>query len=263
VPAPAQGGVPVRDASTVLLLRDEPSSDGGTTRLEIFMVRRRDQSGFVGGHHVFPGGIVDPDDRDPEWPRWCTGPSDPFAVAAIRELFEESGVLLAVDGSGARPAVAAGELAPLARAVHAGKQRLIDACRERSWALDTASLAPWSRWITPEGQPRRYDTNFYAARAPEDQEAIHDAVELTEGSWDTPAIFLERRAVGELQMILPTVATLRSLTGHADVASVLAASPGPGPLEPVRPEMRTNEFGAATVLLDGEIVWVEPARGRG
>ncbi|HUR48513.1 MAG TPA: NUDIX hydrolase [Acidimicrobiales bacterium] len=248
----------VRDAATVVLLRDEALPEGGTS-LEVFMVRRHARSGFVGGHHVFPGGVVDEDDRDPEWSGRCRGRFDPFAVAAIRELLEEAGVLLAAHrDTGAPVAIGPARVGALARAVHDGRQRFIDACRAEDLEIRVDDLALWSHWITPEGEPRRYDTRFFAAVAPADQEAIHDDLELTEGTWGSPASFLEQHRLGEIQMILPTVATLRSietLTSSADVLEVAAAK---GPIEPTAPELRREPDGSASIFIDGQFVWTLP-----
>lgn len=248
----------VRDAATVLLVRDEPLPHGGTA-LEIFMVRRHTRSGFVGGHHVFPGGVVDDDDRDPQWVERCRGPFDPFAVAAIRELLEEAGVLLAAHrGTGAEVAIGGARVTAMARAVHEGKQRFLDACREEDLDLRVDDLALWSHWITPEGEPRRYDTRFFVAAAPADQEAIHDDLELTDGTWGTPGHFLEQHKRGEIQMILPTVASLRSIETLSNTAEVFEVAAAKGPIEPTAPELRREPDGSASIFIDGEFVWTLP-----
>ena len=223
------------------------------------MVRRHARSGFVGGHHVFPGGVVDEDDRDAEWVERCRGKFDPFAVAAIRELLEEAGVLLACHRTtGAEVAIGAERISAVARAVHGGTQRFLDACRELDLDLRADDLALWSHWITPAGEPRRYDTRFFVAAAPEDQEAIHDELELTEGTWGTPSSFLERHRRGEIQMILPTVATLRSIESLTGTAEVLAVAAAKGPIEPTAPELRREPDGSASIFIDGELMWTLP-----
>jgi 8-oxo-dGTP pyrophosphatase MutT (NUDIX family) len=249
----------VRDAATVILVRDEPLPEGDTA-LEVFMVRRHNRSGFVGGHHVFPGGVVDEDDRDPEWVERCRGPFDPFAVAAIRELLEEAGVLLAVHrDTDAEVAIGPARISAMARAVHGGSRRFLDACREDDLDLRTSDLALWSHWITPEGEPRRYDTRFFVAVAPADQEAIHDDLELTEGSWGTPGHFLEQRTQGQIQMILPTVATLRSIETYRSTGELMADARAKGAISPTAPVIRREEDGSITILVDGEPVWTEQA----
>lgn len=248
----------VRDAATVVLVREEPQP-GGPPALEVYMVRRHAGSGFVGGHHVFPGGVVDDDDRDPEWADRCRGRFDPFAVAAIRELLEEAGVLLASHrATGADVAIGAERVASMARAVHDGRRRFLDACRADDLDLRADDLALWSHWITPMGEPRRYDTRFFIAAAPADQEAIHDDLELTEGAWGTPSSFLEQHRRGEIQMILPTVATLRSIEALTNTAEVLAVAAAKGPIEPTAPELRREPDGSASIFVDGEFVWTLP-----
>ena len=223
------------------------------------MVRRHAGAGFVGGHHVFPGGVVDDDDRNPEWAGHCRGQFDPFAVAAVRELLEEAGVLLAAHrGTGQDVAISPARLTAMARAVHDGTQRFLDACREADIDVRVGDLALWSHWITPVGEPRRYDTRFFVAAAPADQEAIHDDLELTDGAWGTASFFLEQHARGEIQMILPTVATLRSIEALRDTGEVLAAAAAKGAIEPTAPEIRREPDGSATIFVDGEPMWTLP-----
>lgn len=245
----------------MLLVRDEPAGDGA--ELQIFMVRRRDESGFVGGHHVFPGGVIDEADRDADWPKHCNGASEPFVVGAARELLEESGVFLVRDSTGTVPGIDEDELSALARAVHSGERRLLDICSQREWTLDTAALHFWSHWITPEGQPRRYDTRFFVAVAPEDQEAVHDEIELTEGIWAAPAEFLRQLDEGAVQMILPTVATLRELRKYATTEALLEAARNKGPIRPVQPQMRREDDGSVSIFVDGELMWNEPRKPKG
>lgn len=248
----------VRDAATVLLVRDEPQTDGRTA-LEIFMVRRHADSGFVGGHHVFPGGVVDDGDRDPDWGERCHGVCNPFAVAAVRELLEEAAILFATDRSSGAPADLGPErVSEIAKAVHSGAKRFLDVCREADLDLRLNDLLPWSHWITPEGQPRRYDTRFFVAQAPPEQEAVHDDLELTEGTWATAGVFLEKHRLRQIEMILPTVATLRSLEPFSSTDDLLIAASSKGPIKPTAPEMRREADGSLTILVEGEPVWTEP-----
>lgn len=248
----------VRDAATVVLVRDEPQP-GGATALEVFMVRRHADSGFVGGHHVFPGGVVDDADRDPGWVARCRGDADPFAVAATRELLEEAGVLLAADRStGAPVSIDSGRISAMAKVVHSGATGFLDLCRESNLDLRLDDLLLWSHWITPRGEPRRYDTRFFIAVAPPDQEAVHDELELTAGSWGTPSSFLEQHSTGAIQMILPTVATLRSIEAFVSAAELLAAAAARGPVVPTAPELRRDDDGAVNIYIEGQLVWTQP-----
>lgn len=245
VPAPDfdPEAVPVRDAATVVLVRDRP---GG---FEAFMLQRNLKSVFVAGMHVFPGGAVDPSDREPAIEPWCRGRSDgqasaelglaagglAFWVAAIREAFEEAGILLAY--------TAAGELVrfddPLVinrfddhrHAVDHGHRAMIEMCRREQIVLAVDAMHYIAHWITPLGPPRRYDTRFFVARAPDAQRPLHDDRETIAHRWIRPrdALFAHQR--GELEMIRPTLHTLETLTHHRDVDSLLAAAEAlvPGP----------------------------------
>src|SRR5262249_8592097 len=169
---------------------DAPSADGGG--LEVFMLRRNLQSDFVGGAYVFPGGAVDPHDRHENLEPVCTGRSDAnasdqlgidegglaFWVAAIRECFEEAGVLLAYDRH--RNVVRFNDdpdrearFQLHRRAVDAGERRLVDICEEEALFLAVDTMYSFSHWITREGAPRRYDTRFFVARAPDGQVPLH------------------------------------------------------------------------------------------
>lgn len=231
---PERVPVPVLDAATVMLLRDGP--DG----IEVCMMRRNPASGFVGGAHVFPGGAVDAADRSPDAARSCRGLDDAMAsrlagqpagglafwVAAIRETFEEAGILLARDADGrpvsfGLPDVAA-RFAGHRRAVDTGAATLVEVCRREDLTLDAGALSLFSRWVTPLGAPRRYDTRFFVAVAPDGQEARHDDRELVDTAWLTPAEALRRHRAGEIVLILPTERSLEALARFERAADVVA-----------------------------------------
>jgi 8-oxo-dGTP pyrophosphatase MutT (NUDIX family) len=182
--------VPVRDASTVVLLRD------GTDGLEVWLQRRASTMVFAADMHAFPGGAVDPGDADADLPGvdlsghgqvWCDSDRTrvrSLVAAAVRETREECGV----------------DLAP-------------------------ASLVPWARWITPVGSPRRYDARFYLTRCPRDADPRPTAAEVAQADWVVVSAAVERFAAGELAMWPPTVATLVELAAFDDVAAALAAAP--------------------------------------
>ncbi|MAQ15180.1 MAG: NUDIX hydrolase [Sandaracinus sp.] len=217
-----------RDAATVLVLR--PGSDAG---FEIFMVRRHGKSGFMAGAHVFPGGKLDDEDASAALLDRCAGVSASEAaerldeadgrralalhVAAIRETFEEAGVLVA-DGCDAV------ELAEARAALHAGtfsfEQFVVDA----DLTLRVDRLVPQARWITPEIEPRRYDTRFFLAPAPRAQEASHDQIETTAGEWLTPAGALARMDAREIQLPPPTLRTLQLLAEASDMDDAFATA---------------------------------------
>ena len=224
-----------RDAATVILVRD--GSDG----LEVLLLRRRDDSGFVPGAYVFPGGAVDPHDAEPIFADHCAGLDDAtasrrvgvqsgglaFWVAGIRETFEEAGLLLAYDANGdlvslvdgGRPAI----LDRHRRAVDDGTTLLADLCASEDLTLATDRLRYFGRWITPHGAPRRYDTYFFVAVVPEAQEAAADNRETVEHRWITPRAALAAHADGGFELILPTYRSLTLLDRFDGVESLLEA----------------------------------------
>ena len=213
-----------RDAATVILLRDGP--EGPST----FMVRRHGKSGFMGGAHVFPGGVLDPSDGDASVIARVEGLDEARAaallgeadgprslalhVAAIRETFEEAGVLLSGDVEGP-------ELAPVRDRLNAGEDfgALLD---ELDCRLRADLLAPWARWVTPTIEPRRYDARFFVARIPEGQRASHDSLELTQGYWGRPIEVMDSYARGELVLPPPTLRTLEEMAGLQSVDAIFA-----------------------------------------
>jgi 8-oxo-dGTP pyrophosphatase MutT (NUDIX family) len=195
-------GVPVLDAATVLPVRD---GDGG---LEVLMLLRNHDSGFVPGAYVFPGGAVDPSDS--------ADGLDPFRVAAIRECFEECGLLLARDASGAYPSTVPRD----------GAASIREVCAALGLTLAVDGLHALSRWVTPEGAPRRYDTRFYVALAPAGQTPWHDGREAIDHLWIRPADALDRNRDGDFELILPTLMSLRTLAEYAVAAEVVAALEG-------------------------------------
>jgi 8-oxo-dGTP pyrophosphatase MutT (NUDIX family) len=234
-----------RLASTILLVRDAHAPGAG---VEVFMERRHLDSGFVGGAYVFPGGRVDPHDAID--PARCADLDEETAsrrlglasggglahyVAAIRECFEEAGVLFAYDRSGSlldfsEPAIEA-RYERWREDLNAGRSSLRELAEREDLRLATDRLAYWSHWITPLGEPRRYDTRFFVAHAPERQTAAHDDWELTESAWVAPAEAIERAQRREWMIIYPTLVNLRALTRHATAQAAVAwAAAQPLPL---------------------------------
>ena len=197
------------------------------------MLRRTLDAAFAGGMYVFPGGAVDDADRSADVEAWCDGLTDQQAsrmldvdagglaywIAAIRECFEEAGVLLARRGDGTvvrfdDPAVEQRYLAHRS-AVHDGALRLIDLCGADGLRLTTDDIHYVSHWVTPVGERRRFDTRFFLARAPQAQEPLHDDHETIASLWVGPADALARHERGELAMIAPTTKNLELLRPHA------------------------------------------------
>lgn len=256
--------IEVRDAATVMLLRD---GDGG---LEVFMLRRRLQSDFVGGAYVFPGGAVDPPDRVVALEAVCAGRSDAeasqllgvdrgglaFWVAAVRECFEEAGVLLAYDRAGGLvrlddPA-AADRFSVHRRDVDSGARTLAEVCRDEGLRLAVDGMHFFSHWITPEGPPRRYDTRFFVARAPDGQEPLHDGRETITGTWITPDDALDRHRAGEFDLIFPTIRSLVALSRFAGADEALTAAAEASEVPTILPRLVADEGGGVRIVLPGD-----------
>lgn len=183
---------------------------------------------FAGGMTVFPGGGVDAGDRpdpalwrgpDPRWwaDRFGCPPEEAAALvaAAVRETFEECGVLLA--GPGAVDPTARDDLA-------ARRRTLPDVLAAAGLPLRADLLAPWARWVTPEAEPRRYDAAFFVARVPDGQEADARTTEAVEATWWRPRDALDGARRGELRLMPPTRHTLEEVAAHPDSAAVLEAA---------------------------------------
>lgn len=210
-----------RPAATVLLLRDAP---GG---LEVLMTRRSATASFAPGAYVFPGGGIDAADAQAHGIVARRAGQDDLrltqAIAAIRESFEELGVLLARHRDGT-PATAA-DLVGLDRHAPFAAQ-----CRDRGLVLAADEVFVLAHWITDRDLPRRFDVPFLVARMPEGQSPVADEAEQFEPVWVRPADALARHAAGAFFMIFPTIRTLERLEKFADVAAVLAACSGEQPL---------------------------------
>lgn len=224
-----------RQAATVIVLRDTAAGP------EVFLMRRVRTMAFAAGMHVFPGGSVDDDDfavpinglssadRTALDVRLSAtaGLGAALLAAAARETFEECGVLLALpDNQSVDVALATGFGRWSQR-----RQSLIDKDRTFSQLLigdelgiDSSAIRPWSHWVTPEVEPRRFDTRFFVAALPAHQDAHDLGGEADSVEWVRPAQALERHSRGELAMLLPTAATLESLTPFESSAQVMAAA---------------------------------------
>jgi 8-oxo-dGTP pyrophosphatase MutT (NUDIX family) len=216
-----------RPASTLLLIRD------GLSGLEVFLVERHHQIDFAGGATVFPGGKVEPGDQDPALRARCAGAAAldddalAFRVAAIREAFEECGVLLA------RPR-GQQALLPVARLADLLKRYRAEVREHRVSIADLASaedlelacdlLVPFAHWITPEGMPKRFDTWFFLMAAPPGQFAAHDGTESVDSTWISPRRALEQADAGKRTVIFPTRMNLAKLARSSTTAEAVAAA---------------------------------------
>jgi len=229
--------VRVRPASTVMVLRDSAAG------LQVYVLRRVAAMAFAPEMTVFPGGAVDPADHDPSI-NW-TGPDESWwaarlgtrpaearalVVAAVRELFEETGVLLASPSApGARALDEEVRLAILDRRI-----TLAAALTAAEIVLRADLLRPWANWITPPGRTRRYDTFFFAAALPDGQQAQQLTTEADHGQWHTPQGLLADHGAGTVRLMPPTLAMLSDLAEFGSVAEVLDADRVVTPMPAVR-----------------------------
>jgi 8-oxo-dGTP pyrophosphatase MutT (NUDIX family) len=237
-----------------MLLREAPG-------LEVYMLRRKPSMAFAPGAFVFPGGSVDARDAEEqvawtgpdaaEWGRIFDAPPSlarALVCAAVRETFEESGVMLA--GESADCVVAdttsdeweADRLALLDRSIS-----LAELLSRRGLVLRADLLRPWSRWITPVVEPRRYDTRFFAAALPAGQRTRDVGGEASEVAWVLPADALAEGKRGELRLFPPTAVTLSELAACGDLDTVLT---GPREVAPIIPEVQMRE-GAVWLTVPG------------
>jgi hypothetical protein len=228
-------------ASTVILVRQK----GGA--LQVYLLKRSQESSFFPATYVFPGGGVEPEDRDMS--RWIPhvdmdkeeifrrlggGMSGEdtvaYGVSAVRETFEESGVLLC------RPDDRGGELFEKIRTrrMERGlpKGWLKDLALHGHCQLEFSRLGRWAHWITPEAMPRRYEARFLVAFMPQGQECIPDRTETTDGIWSSPEDAISENLKGEIPLSPPTLVTLHQLMGYKD-------------LDTLRREVETRSWGDA------------------
>jgi 8-oxo-dGTP pyrophosphatase MutT (NUDIX family) len=268
--------IPARDAATVMLVRDVVDH-AGSRGIEVCMLRRNLASEFVAGAYVFPGGSVDPDDSSSEAMALCDGRDDveasailglesgglAFWVAALRECFEEAGVLVArhrSDGDGSDgdgrsgllqnlDTAVASRLAGYRHELNAGRMGIVEICRREGLLLATDAVHYVSHWITPEVAPRRYDTRFFVTAAPPGQDVRHDDGETIASMWIRPSDALARFAAGEIEMLPPTISNFRALVDFTTSEEVMAWAQTVTAVPTVLPIV---EFG------DGDVVIFRP-----
>lgn len=255
----AEGGIPAtpRVAATVLLLRPAPA-----TGFEVYVIRRAASMAF-GGMYAFPGGGVDPSDAQvlldwsgPDPARWGArlgvSPESAQAVvcAAAREVFEEAGVLLA----GPEPGTVVGDVSDdgweAARQALVGRRvGFADLLRQRRLTVRSDLLLPWSRWVTPEFEPRRFDTYFFVALLPAGQRTRDVSGEADHTMWIRPAEALARAEAGEIAMLPPTMLTLGQVAACPDLAALPRASAERDAATPITPRIEADVDGTPRFVL--------------
>lgn len=247
VDEPPQPAAPARPAATVVLLRD------GEAGPETLLLKRHHSSGFVPEAWVYPGGRVDAADSAAALAARADGmgqePEPGYWLAGVRELFEETAVLLARDAAGdaAGDAVADARLARWRARLLDEEASLLDALQALELRLDLRDVVHFAHWITPVAEPRRYDTHFFLARLPVGCQIAFDPREMTGALWLTPDAALKRFRTGRLAMVFPTVRTLESLAPFATVDSALAAFRG-APVPTVAPRLVRTAEGVAIIV---------------
>ena len=218
---------PAIPAATIIPVRVRPPGPG----VEVLLLRRHRRATFMANAFVFPGGRIDEADGDPR-------------VAAIRELFEEAGVLLAL------PAVPAAESAAWRRRLLAGEATFAALLADAGVAPAVDRLHPWARFVTPSFEPKRFDARFFVAEVPPDAAPRFDAQETVEQAWVTPAEALARQEAGTLPLPPPQIVTLTQLQPFAARGLAALFGEADGRAAAIRPVMpRAAACGGALTLL--------------
>ena len=250
-------------AATLVLIRDRP---GGS--IECLLMQRHQKSKFAAGAFVFPGGKIETDDNPEDAAAWCRGLDAATAarrlslaaaprtalgywIGAIRETFEEAGLLLAVDADGRDAAIEAPRLAEYRKACQSDNRAFWSLLRNEGLKLATDRLVYFAHWITPEDQPLRFDTRFFAAPAPAGQEATGDEYEMTDLRWLAPAEAVAASQRGEIMLRNPTVKNLLRFDGARTVAEALDQVRD-RPVRTILPRIVVQADGTRRALLPGE-----------
>lgn len=233
---------PILPAATILVLRDEPS-------FEVLMVQRHHQIEFASGALVFPGGKTHQGDHDPAWEQACVGWDEvepeqrPLRIAAVREVFEEAGLLLGAT----RPLDPAACELSVRQAVDRGELPFLKVVRDLGEKVDLSALTVFARWITPPLTPKRYDTWFYVARAPADQLALCDGRETVDAVWIPPREAVRMALSGERKVVFPTRMNLQLLAEATSAADAIARAQGRR-LVTVQPQVEERAEGRVLTL---------------
>ena len=249
-------------AATLVLLRDRPAGD-----FDILLMQRHAKSKFAAGDFVFPGGKLTREDNPPDAIRWCTGLDAAAAaktldledtelalahwIGVIRETFEEVGVLLATSAAGGPVRVAPATLTACRRACQADNRAFWELVKQENLRLATDRLVYFAHWITPEGNPLRFDTRFFAAPTPPDQTPTGDDKEVTDLRWLAPADALAAQKRGELSLRNPTIRNLMLFTDAPSTRDALAWLRG-RTVTTIAPRVVVGADGARRILMPGD-----------
>ena len=224
---------PIKPAATVIIVREANSS------FEIFMLKRTTSASFASGMFVFPGGKVDHDDHLHKYDVHRVGPNEKqsyqvaslgyewrgFWIAAIRETFEESGLLLAYDEQGEiisfEDKKMSEKFSSYRQPLHDVEMTLLDICRLESISLAVDQVHFYNRFVTPMGRPRRFDTRFFIAAAPEAQRGVHDDQETVDSTWISPVDALKRNDAKEFDLMRVTRMQLEWLSKYPSKQDLL------------------------------------------
>ena len=250
--------VEIRQAATVMLIDDRPD-------LQVYMMERHADIVFGGGMWVFPGGRVDSTDDPSSFAEFCLHRTDreasalmqmssgalTYYVAAIREAFEEAGILLALDRNTGIPLdlskpQAMSRFEAHRRDINDSNRNFLELIEEENLILDVGSMHYIARWITPVGPPRRYDTRFFITRMPVAQTPIHDDHELVHAKWLAPTEILRQFETGEMTLMSPTLRMLRCLARFTSADQVMAAAAAN------LPDERARVNSAGDIVLPGD-----------
>ena len=208
--------------------------------VEVFMMRRTTKAAFAGGMYVFPGGAVDAEDSS-------------YEIAAIRECFEEAGVLLARTSIGLTvrfdDPLSHDRFTTYRHAVHAGERSMTSVLGAEDLVAQSDELLWVAHWVTPFGEVRRFDTRFFVVAMPDDQTPLHDDKETVDSLWVTPSDALHRAHTGELLMLPPTIANLEFLATHSSVDEIMAAARKIGTPPKLLPKVKWRDDGRIEALL--------------
>lgn len=252
--APPAKVVAPKPAATVVMMRD------GEDGLQVLLLKRHRASGFVPGAYVFPGGRIDEADGDARLVTNCAVPERAGVPAhywygAVREVFEETGVLLARDAEGvwAPDASSSEEIEAWREKLMNDATSLIEIVEKEKLTLVLDEVVYFSHWITPEAEPRRYDTRFFAAALPDGRQIRADEREMIDALWIAPSEALERFSANRLPMVFPTVRTLQDLAPYGSVDEALEALRN-RKVEPVLPRLVRTDDGVGIVIDEREEV---------